>query len=224
MKRTEAKNKANSFRMDKKFGKKSTSNEAEVTTDRTGTISPRRCAYPKQPTRDTPNDPKPIRTCGPADGVTQPIRTCGPADGVRQPIRCDPPKIKGDKGTGKGSTGTHTSLIVCDGLRGGGTGNTSPQPTPTRTCGTGPNLPPRTTTASTATGTAPTQFQTAQPQPSAQDAFKKRFAASKEYAELAKNAISITMRDSNPNPVDTMTDATLNPSGFKGYQGFKLNV
>jgi hypothetical protein len=212
MKRTEAKNKANSFRMDKKFGKKSTSNEAEVTTDRTGTIrQPWQCDHPKQPTRDTPNDPKPIRTCGPADGV-------------RQPIRCDPPKIKGDKGTGKGSTGTHTSLIVCDGLRGGGRGNTSPQPTPTRTCGTGPNLPPRTTTASTATGTTPTQLQTAQPQPSAQDAFKKRFAASKEYAELAKNAISITMRDSNPNPVDTMTDATLNPSGFKGYQGFKLNV
>ncbi len=214
MKRTKAKNKANSFRMNKKFGKKrnkSTSNEAEVTTDRTGTISPRRCAYPKQPTRDTPNDPKPIRTCGPADGVSQ-------------PIRCDPPKIKGDKGTGKDSPGTFTNLIVCDGLRGGGRGNTSPQPTPTRTSGTRPVMPPTGTTTSTATGTTPTQFQTAQPQPSAQDAFKKRFAASKEYAESAKNAISITMRDSNPNPVDTMTDATLNPSGFKGYQGFKLNV
>lgn len=169
MKYKEAKNKANSFRMEKKFGKKGkkkgASQEAEGTPSSTSTA---RCGSGPTPPRNSDLVTNVISCDGRGGGSPK-------GESIKDIIRCDPPKLGG------GSSPT-------------GTASTQPQPAQ------------------------------AQPQFSAQAEYQKRFAASKAYADKAKNAISITMRESNPNPVDTTTDKTLNPSGFKGYQGFKLNV
>lgn len=185
--RKQAKEKAVSFRMDKQFGKKnSTRSDSAAMTENIIRCDGRGGGAPKPADGVGQSIQEPIIRCDPpkqpASNDPKPIRTCGPADGVRQPIRCDPPKINGGTDPGKG--------------------------------------------VSTPTGTAPTQPQPAQAQPqfSAEAEYKKRLAASKAYADKAKNAISITMRETNPSPVDTTTEATLNPSGFKGYKGFELNV